>query len=61
MTKRTPGFYWTICRPGGRWEVIEFDGVAWLGGNGDDTPIHRIDERIDEPTDYSRINQQPSQ
>ena len=43
------GFYWVKCRPGGRWEVAEFDGVFWMSGPADGGEIYLIGERINEP------------
>ena len=42
----TEGFYWIKHKPGGRWEVAEYDGVSW---NIED-PIYIIGPRIAEPT-----------
>ena len=43
------GFYWIKCKAGGRWEVAEFDGVAWLSGSGHGYEIYLIWPRITEP------------
>ena len=43
------GFYWVKCRPGGRWEVAEFDGVAWLSGPEDGGENYITGPRIFEP------------
>ncbi len=43
------GFYWVKCRAGGRWEVVEHDGVAWLGGAGFGEEMYLIGPRIPEP------------
>lgn len=43
------GFYWVKCRPGGRWEVAEFDGVAWLSGPEDGGENYITGPRIHEP------------
>lgn len=51
--KYQAGFYWIICKPGGRWEVGEFDGVCWLAGPDGGGDNHFIGERITEPTEFS--------
>lgn len=49
MARYKAGFYWVKCRREGRWEVVEFDGVVWLGGPGDGEQIYIIGTKIREP------------
>lgn len=43
------GFYWVKGRLGGRWEVAEFDGVAWLSGPEDGRENYITGPLINEP------------
>ena len=43
------GFYWVKWRAGCRWEPAEFDGIAWLIGNGTGRDLYVIRPRIMEP------------
>ena len=43
------GFYWVKYRPCGRWEPAEFDGVAWMLGDGTGSDLYVIGPRIREP------------
>lgn len=43
------GFYWAKFRPGGRWEPVEFDGIAWMSEESDGSDIYLLGPRIMEP------------
>jgi hypothetical protein len=43
------GFYWVKYRPGGRWEPAEYDGEAWMVGDGSGRDLYMIGPRIREP------------
>jgi hypothetical protein len=43
------GFYWVKCRPGGRWEPAEFDGIIWHIGDGSGYDLYVVGPRIQEP------------
>jgi len=43
------GFYWVKERSDSRWEVGEFDGVAWNIGLPDRAELYEIGPRIYEP------------
>lgn len=45
----TEGFYWVKFSPIGRWEPVEFDGIAWLTEELDGSDIYLIGPRICEP------------
>lgn len=47
--KYIPGFYWVKFRPNGRWDHIEFDGVAWMSEQLEGSDLYLIGPKIQEP------------
>ena len=50
ISETEAGFYWVKHQAGSRWEPVEFDGSAWLIGDGTGKDLYLISPRIWEPS-----------